>query len=271
MQTIEFLEACKSGETEIVRRMLPQVDPAVQDNEAIKFASWNGHIEVVRLLLADIRVDPGAEYNQPIMWASFNGHTEVVQELLKHPRVNPAVFHNRAIVWACKKGHVKVVEVLLKDKRVNPADGLENENGNEAFRWACEHGHVKVVEVLLKDKRVNPAAVENEAFRMACKNRDEKLIDMLLRDLRVRRLEDPHKHIERWNKLQGRYCKFVELAVGFVMEQKLKQVQISDTIATRLAEFSLCLQKSPEEQMKRFLCDIENVLKSQKYIYMLHL
>jgi hypothetical protein len=87
----------------------------------------------------------------------------------------------------------------------------------------------------------------------------------------ARRLEDPHKHMERWNKLLDRYCEFVKLAVGFVMETPLQQGQISDTIATRLAEFSLCLQKSPEEQMKHFLCDIKNVLKAQKYIYICYM
>jgi len=96
MQAIEFLKACKSGETEKVIRILPQVDPAEQDNEAIKLASMKGRIEVVRLLLADNRVDPGAEVNHSIKAASLNGHAEVVQELLKHPRVNPAVCHNRA-------------------------------------------------------------------------------------------------------------------------------------------------------------------------------
>ena len=41
-------------------------------------ASENGHTEVVRLLLTDPRVDPAAEDNCAIRYASRNGHTEVI-------------------------------------------------------------------------------------------------------------------------------------------------------------------------------------------------
>ena len=63
------------------------VDPSAQDNRAIRWASYNGHIEVVKLLLTDKRVDPSADDNIAIRWASENGHTEVVKLLLTDKRV----------------------------------------------------------------------------------------------------------------------------------------------------------------------------------------
>ena len=62
----------------------PRVDPAANENEAIRWASRYGHTETVRLLLADPRVDPTVNDNNPIRWASENGHTDVVRLLLFH-------------------------------------------------------------------------------------------------------------------------------------------------------------------------------------------
>jgi ankyrin repeat protein len=56
------------------------VDPSADNNWAIRLASCNGHVEVVRLLLNDNRVNPSELDNYAIRWASHNGHVEVVVE-----------------------------------------------------------------------------------------------------------------------------------------------------------------------------------------------
>ena len=63
------------------------VDPSEDNNIAIKRASNDGHLEVVKLLLKDPRVDPSAQDNCAIRWASDDEHLEVVELLLKDPRV----------------------------------------------------------------------------------------------------------------------------------------------------------------------------------------
>ena len=77
-----------------------RVDP---DSNAIRIASKNGNVEVVRLLLEDERVDPAAKNNFAIRWASRNGHVEVVRLLLKDKRVDPAADYNYAIRMASAK------------------------------------------------------------------------------------------------------------------------------------------------------------------------
>ena len=53
----------------------------MKEQEIFNWASHNGHLEVVKLLLQDSRVDPSAEDNGAIRWASFNGYLEVVKLL----------------------------------------------------------------------------------------------------------------------------------------------------------------------------------------------
>ena len=119
------------------------VDPCVNNNWSIRYASQNGHTEVVRLLLEDKRVDPSAVNNCAIQYASQDGHLEVVQLLLEDKRVDPSTGDNYAIRYASSTGRLEVVRLLLGDKRVDPSS-----SNNCAIRWACKNGHTEVVLLL---------------------------------------------------------------------------------------------------------------------------
>ena len=174
--------ACGKGHVDVVRLLLAdsRVNPAECNNCAIQCACANGHVDVVRLLLADNRVNPADNYNQAIRLACENGHVDVVCLLLADHRVNPADYYNAAILYACVKGHVDVVRILMADNRVNPAD-----RNNEAIRGACYNGHLDVVRILLTDSRVNPADNNNHAIRSACENGHIDVICLLLMDSRI--------------------------------------------------------------------------------------
>ena len=58
---ILFIQACECGHLYYVQQTLlldKKIDPSTNYNEAIRYASKWGHIEVVKLLLQDKRVDP---------------------------------------------------------------------------------------------------------------------------------------------------------------------------------------------------------------------
>ena len=66
-----------------------RVNPAADENNALRWSSQNGHIEVVKILLGDYRVDPGrgAKMNNPVRIASQKGYLEIVQLLCADHRV----------------------------------------------------------------------------------------------------------------------------------------------------------------------------------------
>ena len=91
------------------------VDPSARDNFAVRLASRNGHLEVVKLLLTHPKVDPSADDNYAIRWASKNGYLEVVKLLLSLPSkqgVYPTVDISEAIRLSSQNGHSDVVKVL---------------------------------------------------------------------------------------------------------------------------------------------------------------
>jgi hypothetical protein len=134
----------KYGLVEEVKRLIKKgIDPSGDNNSAIRWASYNGHIEVVKLLLQDPRVDPSDGDNYAIRYASSNGYTEVVKLLLQDPRVDPSDRNNYAIQYASQYGHTEVVKTLLQDPRVDPSA-----DNNYAIRWASYNGHTEVVKLL---------------------------------------------------------------------------------------------------------------------------
>ena len=79
--------------------------------------------------------------------ASSNGHVEVVKLLLAHPNINVNVENWKGqtpFSKGCWNGQVSVVEVLLKDPRVDIT--LDDKKGCTPLWWASRSGHLEVVE-----------------------------------------------------------------------------------------------------------------------------
>jgi hypothetical protein len=70
-----FEIAVYMGESEAVESLLqhPDINPAVDDNAAIRMVSERGHARVMQLLLADSRTDPATNNNEAIRTAAHVG------------------------------------------------------------------------------------------------------------------------------------------------------------------------------------------------------
>jgi hypothetical protein len=156
------------------------VDPFIKNNFPIRWASENGHVEVVKLLLSDERVDPSDNGNYAIRWASSNGHVKVVRLLLSDERVDPSDNENIAIRMASFYGHIEVVRLLLSDERVDPSA-----DDNYAIRLASSNGHIEVVRLLLSDERVDPSDDDNRAIQWASEKGHIEVVKLLSSDERV--------------------------------------------------------------------------------------
>lgn len=175
-----ILRASYEGHFQVVNMLIkdPRVNPAARDNAVIGYACDNGHFQIVKILLEDPRVEPFQEHNEIISVASENGYLQIVKMLLRDSRIDPSIRENFALKKASVRGHASIVKLLIEDPRVNPSA-----NENFAIRWASNKGQTEVVKVLLRDSRVNPSAFNNEAINMASKNGHTDVVRILLNDL----------------------------------------------------------------------------------------
>ena len=122
---------------------------------ALLKASSDGNIEEVKDLLSEERnfyrakVDARTYYNDTaLIYASENGHIEIVEVLLDNGADVNAYnnYGNTALMMASENGHIEIVEMLLK----KGADlDAKNNDGETALKTASEKGHEEVVEMLL--------------------------------------------------------------------------------------------------------------------------
>lgn len=118
----QFLKAAENGDLKTVDEMLNQnlVNQEIISAYAFHWACRNGHIEVVRRLMADSRFRPTTnDMFYSFLFACKNGHIKVVQHILDD--VDPTTNDNYSIIWAYDTGHHDIVKLLMADKRVNPS------------------------------------------------------------------------------------------------------------------------------------------------------
>ena len=97
------------------------VNPSVKDIVIINACEF-GWSDVVRLLLADIRIDPSIKDNMPFInlcdqpsniWDRNERHSEVVRQLLNDRRVNPRAKNELALIHALRHRNIPLLQLLL--------------------------------------------------------------------------------------------------------------------------------------------------------------
>ena len=179
-----LIQACLSGRTKIVKRLLPSVKPT---EACLEIAAKHGYNRIFYLLLPYLEPPfPGALY-----LAAINGHVKLVKELLKTTYPIDEILHTACpyhevvrvllpqttpsvdmFLTACSR-YPKTLSLLLLDERVDPRHP-------EAFSKAISRPDT--TRLLLRDGRADPAALNNLAIRAS---NNEKVVELLLKDPRV--------------------------------------------------------------------------------------
>jgi len=104
-------------------------------NNAINYASNNGHLSIVKYLFEVQKKDCET---WAIDWASKNGHLNVVKYLFE---VQKKDCTTRAIDWASGNGHLDVVKYLFEIQKKDCT--------SDAIYYAIKYGHLDVLKYLI--------------------------------------------------------------------------------------------------------------------------
>ena len=140
-----FIYACETGNLALVAAFLSanpaSLNPGHEDNQALKLASQNSHLEILKLLVAESRVDINAENGFALKFASQQGLEKVVEILLSSGSCSPASKLSGARL--ARKGGFEGIAVLLDPQgttivdasKVN-ADATAARNASKTMGWA---------------------------------------------------------------------------------------------------------------------------------------
>lgn len=108
-QQITIAQAAERGYTQLVRDNVMRVDPTIENNRAIRDASFNGHDDIVKILLTHPLVDPNANNSEALLSAIINGHKEIVELLINDKRTKIPL---NALDVAIENEREEIAEIL---------------------------------------------------------------------------------------------------------------------------------------------------------------
>jgi len=145
--------AARNGNAELVDQLILRRAKISAHNrfgdDALLLASFQGHLPVVKLLLAASAPVNRPHGWQPLVYAAYNGHVEVMRYLLEHgANVNGASDNGTtALMVAARNSHVEAVRLLIQHK---PELDKINDTGGTALKWAVASGNSEIADLLRK-------------------------------------------------------------------------------------------------------------------------
>ncbi|KAF0976403.1 hypothetical protein FDP41_004302 [Naegleria fowleri] len=107
----------------------------------------------------------------PLETACYNGHLEIVKVLLEFPRIDVNRSVDCPLYYACEQGHLEIVKLLLQAKDVDVNKGTP-------LYAACKNGHVEIVKLLLNVEGIN--VYKCYPLQIALENRQMEVLKVLL-------------------------------------------------------------------------------------------
>jgi hypothetical protein len=91
-------------------------------NYLFTFAAQRGHTGIICLLLADVRLNPADDDNMAIRHAVLRNKLDAVQVLMTDKRVDPSARNNWSLWYAWQSDYKAIARILLTDLRVSNLD-----------------------------------------------------------------------------------------------------------------------------------------------------
>lgn len=98
---------------------IPCVTKKTPDEIFKQLLDSNCNIEVIKFFLQNEKIDPSLNNNYAIIWASMKGHLDLVKILAQDHRVNLTINNNAPIRYAMMHNHSDVVKFLIPKIDIN--------------------------------------------------------------------------------------------------------------------------------------------------------
>lgn len=149
--------ASKKGYTDIVKYLLTtNINPSVLNNYPIRTSAENNHIDVLKILLSDSRTDATDSYNEAFITSIRLANTDIIKLLLSHltekDKLSDLLLHEGLLV-ATENGHTDIVNFLYE---LYPSDAGQYLRLNEILCMAVQYSRIEIIKLLLKDYRSDP-------------------------------------------------------------------------------------------------------------------
>ena len=160
-----------------------------KDRISLLDACKSGNVDIVRHLVIDKHCDVNPKRRNgytPLHYACEKGSFEIVKILTNHPQCNieaESNFNFRPLHRACESGNVDIVHHLVIDKHCDV--NAKGSDGYTPLHYACEKGSFEIVKILTNHSQCNIEAEDNSNDRplhKACRSRNLDIVHHLVID-----------------------------------------------------------------------------------------
>jgi ankyrin repeat protein len=167
------------------------VIPNEDHSKVFLWACENGHLEIVKLLIATHGFDSlntsDTDNKTPFFWACERGHLEIVKLLIETPGFNSLNTKNYCkstpFLRACQNGHLEIVKLLIATPGFNSLNTPDIWK-KTPFSKACYKGHLEIVKLLITTpgfNSLNTHNIYNETpFLWACYHGHLEIVKLLI-------------------------------------------------------------------------------------------
>jgi ankyrin repeat protein len=170
--------AIQENHIETVKLLLldTRIDPSSSDNFCLRISSISGYYEILELLLDHPKINP--KNISTIQLASQEGHIDIVKLLLSDLRADPSIGNNCSLRIALQKGHFEIAELLLQQPMVS----LSN---CPMISGLPHNDHSQIIEYLINNKKIDISCLDNSLICDALREGHYDIVKALLCDPRI--------------------------------------------------------------------------------------
>ena len=180
--------ACIRGDLRYLNQMLednPSLNPAYQDNLALRTACKKGHLEIVERLLLDLRVDPSALNNMALNFAINRNNMGIIARLLRDTRVDVHQGYTWFVQHCGGIGSDKISLPIFRLFFDDPRMGISYK-GQVVCNSPNLRTNIEVIEILLSHPATDPAILRELCYKNRYEtNHNALVLRRLLLDDRV--------------------------------------------------------------------------------------
>lgn len=210
-----FYAACEFGHVAVMQWLLSKgltaADARSENNAALRLASAEGHLDIVRVLFEELHfsaVDACPSHNSVLQSAIEAGHMLIVEYLFKTVGLALTDAHrNAALQTACCSGHLAIVKFFVEELDCTPADvkcydDVVRGGFVPVLQYLWELDPLQVIDMRTRASHLRAVAANGALDMLQFLARTQNFTIAILRagDDAIAReaAEEGHVHIVRW-------------------------------------------------------------------------
>ncbi len=172
--------ALENGHLQVAKYLIEEAKMDVHYGCVLASVTQCGHLSVVKYLVEEAKVDIHEDNDLALMWSAQEGYLDIVKYLIEETGENDHIWDSTALVSAARNGHLSIVKYLVEE-----VESVDVHAGNDiALADAASEGHLLIVKYLIEEAKADVHAGNDLAMEWAMESGQMDIVKYLVEETR---------------------------------------------------------------------------------------